>query len=170
MGRFTDSFKTHLGHATGKAVSDALFKSDYNEKQVETAKKLSEIAAIDKLSGTIEEKIEQLSNISIPREHDELINLLNQLAFLLKSNPIKDSNDEKNKIRNAYSDAILAKFEQAFMTFMSLYPTDSMMQHFQKIFKSAKKLRIIKKNLSIFLLLTFFICAILAAAIASMLK
>lgn len=151
MGSFWGSFKTSAGIRAGQVISNKVLGNDVAsqiEKQEQlrqdTERQLHELKQVDK----IEDQILQLSNLAIPKDKDALVDMLNHLAFLLKANKVKvaDGNDT-NKIHNKYSDTILAKYEQAFDIFRTMYPTDTMVAYFEQRLKGAKKFRFMKKNL-----------------------
>ena len=74
--------------------------------------------------------------------------MLNKLVLLLKSNPFKKEDEENNnnKITNAYSEAILTKYEQTLLTFESLHREDTRIGYYRKQFKNVKFQRIKGKH------------------------
>lgn len=168
MGSFWGSLKTSAGIRAGQVISNKVLGNDAAsqiEKQEQlrqnTERQLYELKQADK----VEDQILQLSNLAIPKDKDALVDMLNHLAFLLKANPVKDSSSDSNKLHNKYSDTILAKYEQAFDIFRTMYPTDTMIVYFEQRLKSAKKFRVVKKQLTRLILLSIISILVILAII-----
>ena len=167
------SFGCGFGNMAGVNLSRKLFgdnrieqKREEERLRIESEKELREHAAIERMADNIEERIQQLSTISIPQDRESLIELLNQLAYLLQVYKVHDNLNTKNKIRNRYADAILVKYEQVLTIFSSMYNNDILLDHFKHTLKSARKLRFIKKYPAILVIalgaLTFIIYVVIA--------
>jgi hypothetical protein len=170
---FTSGAGVHAGRRVSQAVlGDGMPKSSKQEKrqlaleqdrleieqkQLGIEQKQQKDAMLEQLSNKVEDKILQINMLDIPNDKNALINLLNQLALLLKANPFKDSSNAKQRISNAYSDAILTKYEQAFMTFMSNCSSDSRAEYYMNILKSTKRWRLVKKYRLVIVLLVIVI-------------
>lgn len=175
------SLKGQIGRDTGKVVSNLVWKdkhasvyrraesrkqetldlkkkqleADIEQQEIEQASKEEREAQerLDLLSEKYEEKILRIAECEIPESKKELVDTLNQLVVLFKSNPFKDeSNNREHKISNNYTEAILTKYEQTLLSFESLYPQDALVQYHSSLLKSFKKGRTFKKNMSTILL------------------
>ena len=171
---FWDSFTGQVGRDTGRAVSNAIWKdkhaimhSEVNNREFKQRKILREWDRQD----TIEDRIQLLSVIEISDDKNELLSMLAQLTILLKSNSYKDATDNnkenENKLRNTYTDAILAKYEQVFMLYSARYPDDSMISYYGSILKSVKRSKFIKKYGALTIALSVMIIPILIGLIVS---
>jgi len=105
----------------------------------------------------------------IPTDRTELIKLLSKLLILLKSNNYKEvlsaDTEKQNKERNRYADAIIAKYEEAFVLYSSLYPNDTMLKHYGSALKSAKRMKYVRKYSLLFAILVPLLILILSIAI-----
>jgi hypothetical protein len=172
MGRFWNSFAVSAGSHAGRTVTKAVLgdekpksskqeKSEHDiemeQKQLSIEQKRQKDAMLEQLSNKVEDKILQINMLDVPDDKNGLINLLNQLALLLKANPFKDSSNAKHRISNAYSDAILTKYEQAFMAFMSDCSSDSRAEYYAAILKSTKRWRLVRKFRLVIVLLVIIV-------------
>lgn len=165
---FFDAFKSSVGVTSGRILSEKLFgDGSHHQKHLEMMEKQNELTSMNKQIDSVEDKIQQLSTLCIPNNRDELIAVLNQLGFLLQTYKVKDDSDDKNKIDNKYSDAVLAKYKQALNMFIALYPNDMLTPHYEQILKSSTRLRFVRKHLFISILFAVIVTGILIAAIAS---
>lgn len=182
------SLKGQIGRDTGKVVSNLVWKDkhasvyrraesrkqemlDLKKKQLETEQENQEQEKLEYLSDKVEDKIQQINNLNISENKNEIVNILNQLSILLRTNPFEDeTNDDKQKINNMYSDAILIKYEQVFITYISLYPNDSRVDYYADILKSIKRFRTFKKHRIIFIYLIIIIAIIIPILISELFK
>lgn len=191
-----DSFKGQVGRDTGKVVSNLIWKDKHasvyrraedrkqealnlKKKQFEAEleqKKLDreyeeekdERIYIEKLKYKIEHKVQEISDIEIPEDKKQLVLLMNKLILLLKSNPFKD--DEESGITNAYPEAILTKYEHAFMTFEYLYADDEKVGYYGRQLRALKKQKVKGKYLSTVLGIVGVLFVILLFAIMAYLQ
>lgn len=100
---------------------------------------------------SIEYKIQELSEFTQSENHEDLVNTLSRLSVLMKGNQFKDSANRENRICNQYSEAILARYEHAFLIYANHYPEDSMMPYYAKILKWTKIFKPIRKYRTVLL-------------------
>ncbi|MDR0660228.1 MAG: hypothetical protein LBG19_05385 [Prevotellaceae bacterium] len=182
-----NSFKGQLGRDAGKVGSNFLWKDkhapvyrraesrkqeslDFKRLLFEAEQKRLKQDMLVQLAYKVEDKIQQSSVFTISNDKNELINTLSRLAILLKTNPIKDSIKTKNKINNAYADAILAKYEQVFIAFVTNYSKNGTISHYANILKSAKQLRFFKRYMSICIIACLFVSFVIIIAIQEILS
>ena len=87
----------------------------------------------------------RLSDMSEFRDKEILLGMLCHLVFLLTVNPVKNFWSKRSRIYNSYWDAILVKYEQTFMQFKKLYPSDELVALFERRLKIVKRRRFLKK-------------------------
>src|SRR5690606_4094016 len=66
--------------------------------------------------------------------------------------------NEEGKIRNKYNEALLEKYNQAFLRLKSIDPNNAQIEYFEKNIKNFRKKRFLKKN-QILLIIASFIFA-----------
>lgn len=182
---FWNSFKNQVGRDTGRTFSNFLWKgkqASVHRHIIENngissdpySSQLNEIAnakiledlwdriedrlTTEQLTEKIEQKIQLLDEIPVPKDENEFINSLHQLLYLLKTNSFKDITDETNKLKNSYTEAILAKYEQFLVILEIQYPNNIMIPYFEKKLKSQRIKRFCQKYI-------MFIIALIAIII-----
>lgn len=191
-----NSFKGQIGRDSGKVFSNLIWKDKHasvyrraedrkqealnlKRKQFEAEleqRKLDreyeeekdERIYIEKLKYKMEYKIQEISDIEIPEDKKQLMLLMNKLILLLKSNPFKD--DAESEITNAYPEAILTKYEHAFMVFEGLYANDKMVGYYRRQLSALKKQRVKGKYLPKVLAIVALIFIVLFFGIMSYLQ
>lgn len=189
-----NSFKNQIGRDAGKVVSNIVWKDkhasvyrraesrrqetlDLKKKQFKAEQKQKildreykqqkdELDQIERLKNKTESKIQEINDLEIPEDKKQLVAVLNKLILLLKSNPFKD--DYESDITNAYPKALLAKYEQALMTFESYYPKDQQVRFYKKQLKALKRQKLTSQFTTI--LAVIFLLLIISYGLIMVLK
>lgn len=138
MGFFS-SFKGQIGRDTGKVVSNLVWgdkhasvyrraQSRYSTKKQEEKEeaefeRLVQEQKIEKAQEIVDKGIAKVISMKIPQKKELIIEMLQELTVMLIANPWGSVYKEEFKITNKYSDAILAKYEQALFTLKAKYST-----------------------------------------------
>lgn len=121
-----NAFKREIGKNTGKAVSNWIFGDSHSTpyrvkiqreklKQIEKKAELNEQIELGNLEKEIQTKIHQLSQKAFPKSEKSIISFMLEIEILINSYKWKGvgiNGDEKHKITNEYSDALLSKYKQ----------------------------------------------------------
>ena len=179
---FWKSLENQVGRDTGRRVSNAIWGDKHASVHRHISSKSSEISELKakqleaeialrereqkrnmliQLRYSVDEKIRQLTEIDIPEDKLAMIALLNKLAILLKSNCFKHNLDEANRINNAYTDAILIKYEQILKVATCQFPEDSEFMSHVKRLKYTQKFGFFRKHIVI----TIILCLIFLFAL-----
>lgn len=98
-----------------------------------------------------------ISSIKVTNNSEQLVDLLSDLSIQVKTNKWHGNNEE-GKIRNKYNEALLEKYNQAFLRLKSIDPNNAQIEYFEKNIKNFRKKRFLKKN-QILLIIASFIFA-----------
>ena len=179
MSLFGKSFERELGKNTGKWVSNVIFGDGHatpyrraesrrqqkiNQQRIQEdnfhQQRLTQIRLEDKIrqkeqllviDTAVLQNVDSLSSIKIPNNLEQVVDLLSELTIQIKTNKWH-YNTEEGKIRNKYNEALLEKYNQAFIRLKSIDSNHSQLEYFEKNIKSFKKKRFFKKNIALLII------------------
>jgi len=186
MGKTSDSFKREIGKNTGKAVSNLLFgdkhatpvkliretKNDLLKEKQKIELESKEKERVSKLNNDSIQQAIRIAQIPIPKEKNEIIDMLNELYINIDSFGWKSvfeggsKKETENKISNKTSDALTKKYKQILKTFIIKYPKTPEIEIFEGYKKKVFYKKIKGKYGSVLLLLLLFIACMIGLAIA----
>ena len=171
------SLKGQLGRDTGRFISNKIFGNRH-------ATKFQNVGTIGNLLGGISEGVETLKTeftnsskkhfqkkatniaaLKVPKQKEELIDMLNFLVVEVSSNNWEDNGDnntELSKYSNVYLDTVLKKYEQCLFFLITKFPNATLeIEMYKKQLIKVKLKRFWQKNwlflVAIPLLLAFLI-------------
>lgn len=115
------------------------------------------------IDSAVLQNVGMISSIKVTNNSEQLVDLLSELSIQVKTNNWHGNNEE-GKIRNKYNEALLEKYNQAFLRLKSIEPDNSQIEYFEKIIKKFRKKRFLKKNQILIIIATFifsFFCVFL---------
>lgn len=173
MSLFGKSFERELGKNTGKWVSNVIFGDGHatpyrraenrrqqklNQQRIQKdnfhQQRLTQIRLEDKIKqneqllvidGAVLQNVDMISSIKVTNNSEQLVDLLSELSIQVKTNNWHENNEE-GKIRNKYNEALLEKYNQAFLRLKSIDPNNSQLEYFARNLKSFKRKKFLKKN------------------------
>src|SRR5690606_24836186 len=191
MSLFGKSFERELGKNTGKWVSNVIFGDGHatpyrraenrrqqklNQQRIQEdnfhQQRLTQIRLEDKIKqkeqllvidGAVLQNVDMISSIKVTNNSEQLVDILSELSIQVKTNKWHGNNEE-GKIRNKYNEALLEKYNQAFLRLKSIDPNNAQIEYFEKNIKNFRKKRFLKKNQIILIIASFifaFFCVFL---------
>lgn len=179
MSLFGKSFEREIGKNTGKWVSNVIFGDGHatpyrraesrrqqklNQQRIQEdnfhQQRLTQIRLEDKIrqkeqllviDTAVLQNVDSLSSIKIPNNAEQVVDLLSELTIQIKTNKWH-YNTEEGKIRNKYNEALLEKYNQAFIRLKSIDSNHSQLEYFEKNIKDFKKKRFLKKNIALLII------------------
>ena len=120
---------------------------DFSEIDNEQEEEIKEEKKAEKkrIEQEVSKKIEQISNIRIPSDKEELLQLLSELSIQLKTNKWYRNRAEYGKIRNTVSDALFEKYQQCIYKLETLAPEPQIL-YYKDILKKQSRRRFFQKN------------------------
>lgn len=165
---FFNSFKGQIGRDTGKVISNFLWGDKHasvyrraqsrnsariqEDKHAEEFERLIENQKIEKVQRFVDKGVTKVISMKIPQKKELIIEMLQELTVMLIANTWGPVYKDEFKITNKYSDAILAKFEQALFALKVKYPNEFENIYYEKQFDDFYKIRRKKKYTEIVLI------------------
>ncbi|WP_293299674.1 hypothetical protein [Pedobacter sp. UBA4863] len=115
------------------------------------------------IDSAVLQNIDMISSIKVTNNSEQLVDLLSDLSIQVKTNKWHGNNEE-GKIRNKYNEALLEKYNQAFLRLKSIDPNNAQIEYFEKNIKNFRKKRFLKKNQILLIIVSFifaFFCVFL---------
>lgn len=155
MGRIGDSFKREIGKNTGKFVSNLVFGDKHStpyrrvdaERRAAVAARKAEAeierqerADLNILDGAVLQNVDIVLQTRIPRNTDEMEELMSMWSAQLENSKWNYWNKE-GKIRNQYPNALMSKYHQCLFMLKSTDSANPMLAYYKRIYIMAKTRR-----------------------------
>lgn len=188
---FFKSLKSQVGRDTGRVISNAVWGDKHasvyrraggkiNEKRIE-AQMEAQIEAqrqaheqmvkqqqLEKLQDVTESNVASIIAMKLPKQKDELIEMLQELFVKLTANPWGSVFKDECKITNKYADAIVTKADQIVFTFKTKFPDEFEILYYEQQLIELKKQRKKKMYTEVVVISIIFVLAALVVAIMSL--
>jgi hypothetical protein len=161
---FFKSLKSQVGRDTGRVISNAVWGDKHasvyrragdkiNEKRIE-AQMEAQIEAqreaqermikqqqLEKIQDVTETNVASIIAMKLPKQKDELIEMLQELFVKLTANPWGSVFKDECKITNKYADAIVTKADQIVFTFKTKFSNEFEILYYEQQLNELKKQR-----------------------------
>ena len=97
------------------------------------------------IDSAVLQNVDMVSSIKVTNNSEQLVDLLSELSIQVKTNNWHRNNEE-GKIRNKYNEALLEKYNQAFLRLKSIDPNNSQLEYFARNLNSFRMKKFLKKN------------------------
>jgi len=78
-------------------------------------------------------KIDRIASIRIPNDKEELFHLLSELSIHIKATKLSANDDDENRTRNQYYEALCEKYRQSIFKLESISPNDPQINYYKNI-------------------------------------
>lgn len=157
---FFKSLKSQVGRDTGRVISNAVWGDKHasvyrraggkiNEKRIEAQMEAQREAheqmvkqqQLEKIQDVTESNVASIIAMKLPKQKDELIEMLQELFVKLTVNPWGSVVKDECKITNKYADAIVTKADQIVFTFKTKFPNEFEILYYEQQLNELKKQR-----------------------------
>lgn len=186
MGFFR-SLKSQVGRDTGRVISNAVWGdkhasvyrragTKYKEKQLEAQVEAEREAQnqmikqqqLEKIQNVTESNVAKIVGMKLPKQKDELIEMLQELFVKLTANPWGSVLNDDSKITNKYSDAILTKVDQIIFTVKTKFPDALETLYYEQQLNELRKKRKKKMYTDVVVISIILILAGIVVAVMSL--